>query len=155
MDKSVENLNNLLVELYNSVIKIEEQTISSASCMNLSINEIHLIEAIAKDVAIGDAGKTISEISEIMKVTLPSITLAINKLVKKGYAEKRKSDTDGRVVHVTLTKRGEKVNRIHKYFHNRMVKAATQNLNDDELNAIVKGANQLIDFMKQNMLKEE
>ena len=88
-------------------------------------------------------GLTISEISEKLGISLPSVTAAINKLVKKGYVEKTRSQVDGRVVHVTLTKIGHKANTAHRYFHLSMVRAITRGLTDEEQAAMLKGMQKL------------
>lgn len=152
---NAEYLNDLLVAAYSSIHKIEEQNIAKATSLNLSISEIHLIEAIEKNIQQDDKGKTISELSEIMQVTLPSITLAINKLVKKGYVTKNRSQTDGRVVYVTLTDRGRKVARVHRHFHKRMVRAVAGDLSEQEFNAMVKGLVKLNKFLSEKIEKEE
>ena len=65
----------------------------------------------------GDEGASISDIANDLSFTLPTITVAINKLVKKGYVTKRKSEEDKRMVYVTLTKMGKKVDNVHRYIH--------------------------------------
>ena len=52
---------------------------------------------------------TVSEIAGRLKVTRPSVTVAVNKLVQKGYCEKRRREDDGRAVAVILTGAGRKV----------------------------------------------
>ena len=79
------DLNELLVEIYRNIEILEESELKK-SRLNLSISEIHLIELIAK----AGGGMTVSEIAERLKVTRPSVTVAVNKLVQKGYCEKRR-----------------------------------------------------------------
>lgn len=85
------DLNELLVEIYRNIEILEESELKK-SRLNLSISEIHLIELIAK----AGGGMTVSEIAERLKVTRPSVTVAVNKLVQKGYCEKRRREDDGR-----------------------------------------------------------
>ena len=83
--------NELLVEIYRNV-QILEQNELKKQRLNISINEIHMIELIAK----GKTGMTVSEIAQHLKVTKPSVTVAVNKLVQKGYCEKQRLPGDGR-----------------------------------------------------------
>lgn len=46
----------------------------------MSISELHLVEAVGK---CGGEGRTISGIAKELDITLPSVTVAINKLMKK------------------------------------------------------------------------
>ena len=145
-------LSELLERTYYSVIQIEEHMVKGAKSLNLSIGEIHLIEAVAKGQ---EEGKTISELSEMQSISLPSVTLAINKLVKKGYVIKSKSPQDGRVVNVTLTKRGQKVNNVHQHFHKLMIASVTDALSQAELDAMVKGIVKLNEFLEKKAEKVE
>ena len=87
--------NELLVEIYRNV-QILEQNELKKQRLNISINEMHMIELIAK----GKTGMTVSEIAQQLKVTKPSVTVAVNKLVQKGYCEKQRLPGDGRAVQV-------------------------------------------------------
>lgn len=98
--------NELLVEIYRNV-QILEQNELKKQRLNISINEMHMIELIAK----GKTGMTVSEIAQQLKVTKPSVTVAVNKLVQKGYCEKQRLPGDGRAVQVMLTPEGKKVGR--------------------------------------------
>ena len=147
-------LNDLLVQTYRSIGVMEEQMVCSSKHMNLTISEIHLLEAVG-DVGEGEDGLTISEISERMGISLPSVTAAINKLVKKGYVEKTRSQVDGRVVHVTLTKDGHKANTAHRYFHIRMVRSITPGLTEEEQSTMLKGIQKLNLFFNHKILRNE
>ena len=100
--------NELLVEIYRNV-QILEQNELKKQRLNISINEMHMIELIAK----GKTGMTVSEIAQQLKVTKPSVTVAVNKLVQKGYCEKQRLPGDGRAVQVMLTPEGKKIGRAH------------------------------------------
>ena len=62
-----------------------------------------MIEAVGKGE---DEGRTVSEIADAMNITRPTATVAINKLEKRGYLEKKTGNEDGRTVRVTLTRGG-------------------------------------------------
>ena len=113
--------------------------------MNLSISEIHLLEAVGEASEDGE-GPTVSELSERLRISPPSVTAAINKLVTKGYVEKEKSRKDGRMVHITLTKMGQKANLAHRYFHLRMVHSISKDLTEEEQAAMLKGMQKLNEF---------
>ena len=74
--------NELLVEIYRNV-QILEQNELKKQRLNISINEMHMIELIAK----GKTGMTVSEIAQQLKVTKPSVTVAVNKLVQRATAK--------------------------------------------------------------------
>ena len=121
------DLNELLVEIYRNIEILEESELKK-SRLNLSISEIHLIELIAK----AGGGMTVSEIAERLKVTRPSVTVAVNKLVQKGYCEKRRREDDGCAVAVALTKAGRKVEAFHARCHRSMIREISDDLTENE-----------------------
>lgn len=156
MEDLSERINDLLVEVYRSITEIEARMVKSSGSLDLSINEIHLLGAVAKrDAGEPAEAKTISDLSDSMGISLPSVTVAINKLVKKGYVEKAKCPTDGRVVHVTLTKRGEKVDRAHTYFHRKMVASIISEMNEEEERVLMGGLLKLGTFLDRKLTQAQ
>ncbi|MFR8003163.1 MAG: MarR family winged helix-turn-helix transcriptional regulator [Hydrogeniiclostridium sp.] len=146
-------LNTLLTRAYRSIELIEEQQLANIDRLNLTIGEIHLLEAVGSPRQHPE-GKTISEISEDLQISLPSVTLAINKLLKKGFVEKRRSEKDGRKVHVLLTHSGETANRAHALFHHRMAVSISEGLTEEEKNAMLRGITKLNSFLDASLHKK-
>ena len=121
---------SMAYELMNHI----ESNMSSDRKLNLSINEIHLIEKISSQ-----GGRTIVNLAEDLKITKASVTVAVQKLERKGYVYKEKNENDLRSVYVYLTEQGKKMERVHKYFHLRMVRNMTETLTDDETTALLSG----------------
>lgn len=140
MDHFAEELNDLIVETFQSINKMEEQTIRRFTKINVSISELHLLEAVARG---GSQGKTISDLAQEQEITLPSVTVAINKLVRKGYVEKIRSETDARRVYVKLTRQGQKVNSGHQYFHKNLARNVAADLTDEEKQVLIRGIGKL------------
>ncbi len=149
MDDFSMKLNNLLVETFRTILKVEEQIIKSSDDIDLSISEMHLIESVGK---VSENEKTISDIAEDLDITLPSVTTAINKLVHRGFVEKEKGQRDGRKVFVKLTKKGEQIDKLHKYFHEKMVRSVTKELTEDEKSAMLHGIEKLNTFFSKSNL---
>ena len=118
-----EQLNDLIVDAYRSILRVEETILKRVGQHRPEHNEMHMLEAVGKGK---NKPKTISEIAEDLGITLPSVTVAINKLVKKGYVEKLRGEEDARIVYVTLTKQGKKIDSVHRYFHESMVRSTHQ-----------------------------
>lgn len=145
-----ESLNTLLVGIYKDLDLLEEQMLN-ASRLNLSISEVHMLEAV--HFAGGDDVATISDLSEYLAISLPSVTLTVNKLAAKNYVEKQKNRNDGRVVEVRLTPLGRKAERAHRYFHRSMVRNLAAGMADDEKDALMRGITKVDDFLKKNIQK--
>ena len=144
MEDFLSELNELLITTYRDIIRIEERLTRDKSNDELSISEMHLIETIAKD----KTPKTITYIAQEHALSLPSVTVAINKLVKKGYVEKLRDEKDARVVLVRITALGRKADVAHRYFHRRMLIHMTRDLAEDEKKAMLKGIKRMDEYLK-------
>lgn len=149
MDAFALALNDLLVNTFHDILKLEEESLAKSSANRLSINEMHLLEAIAKGK---EHGRSITDIAKELSITLPSVTTAVNKLSKKGYVEKGKAESDKRLVIVYLTQEGRRAETAHRFFHRTMVNAASQALEADEKEALLKGLNKLHAFFKEQQV---
>ena len=142
--KDIVKLNELLVNVYDDIEEIETKSLRSGAFKDLSITEIHTIEAI------GLTGeKSMSEIAADLNITTGTLTTAIDKLIKKGYVVRNRSDADRRIVYIALTKRGKLAYRIHESFHYKMVRSVITDLTEEEVQALIKGLNSLNVYLKK------
>lgn len=132
MNDILESINDYLVAINEKVYSIEENCIRNAGYRDLSVSEIHTINA----VGIGDPLR-MSSIAASLNITVGTLTVAVNNLVKKGYLEKYRSEEDRRVVNVILTETGKNVYFIHKDIHRQMVGASVGKLSDQEGRLVV------------------
>lgn len=151
MDSYAVRLNAVFVDTFRLILKVEEKSIRNTEKINLSISEMHLIEAVGK----GEEGRSVSEIAAVLGVTLPSVTVAINKLVKKGYVRKGKSSKDGRSVAVSLTRTGRKMHSVHRHFHEQMARRATAGFSEQEKVILINGMEKVNAFLKQKIAEME
>ena len=56
-------------------------------------------------------------IANKLKVTVGSLTIAINRLVQKGYLLRTRHEMDHRIILVSTTQKGKKVLKAHDKFH--------------------------------------
>ncbi len=141
-------LNDLLVNTFHMILKMEEETLRSMSGNKLSISELHMLEAIHRDP---EKGRTITDIAQDLSITLPTVTVAVGKLAQKGYVRKHKGREDGRTVHVLLTEEGRRAEAAHRFFHRHMVQAVTKNIPQNEREVLLRGLRNLQEFI----LKQE
>lgn len=130
MSHSNNVLNELLVELFNFILQIEERNLKIHNFDNLSMTEVHVIEAIAKS-----PNKSMGDIAKRLMVTVGTLTTSVNRLVEKGYVVRDRDASDRRIVLLGLTSEGEKANHIHEEFHRRMIDKILEETHagDDEL----------------------
>ena len=144
MSKPTVIINELLVELFNDVLQIEEQSLKDGPISDLSITEIHTLEAIGMYDQ-----KSMSEVAQNLKITVGTLTTAINKLIKKEYVERKRIEEDRRVVLIKLTKKGKLAYRLHDKFHKDMVNTAVDGLNDKEEEVLIHSLTKINKFFKE------
>ncbi len=120
-------LNEVLVKLFRDINTIEERAIKTGEYKELTVNDMHVIEAI--DI---HEPKNMSTVAKSLMVTTGTLTISVNGLVKKGYVERTRSEEDRRVVLVSLTEKGRKAYGQHSRFHREMIDAIIQGLNEEE-----------------------
>jgi DNA-binding MarR family transcriptional regulator len=148
-------LNELLVDTFNDILEIEQKALRSGIFKDLSVTEIHTINAIGMYKK-----KTMTEVACQLDITLGTLTTAISHLVRKGCVGRNRSEEDRRIVYIQLTKRGKLAYRIHEKFHMDMIRATIDGLDDDEERILVKSLEKLNHFFKykydlKNNLKEK
>ena len=145
MNAFAEELNDLLVTTFHSILKLEESALEGIA-QGVSLGEMHLLEAVARGK---QGGRTISDIAAELNITLPSVTMAVNKLVRKGFVIKERSQEDKRVVYVLLSAEGRRAEVAHRYFHRQMVHEVTRGMSPQEEKALLKGLRKLRAFFDQ------
>jgi len=146
MKNTVSVLNELFVRTFNDILSIEQKALQAGVFKDLSVTEIHTIEAI------GMYGtKTMSEVAGIIGITVGTLTTAINHLVRKEYVIRKKSEEDRRVVQISLTRKGKLAYRVHEKFHADMVQAIIAELTPDEEEVLIKSLDKLNSFFKKKV----
>lgn len=144
MKEKLKEINNLLVEIYDDIGRIEEYSIKQGAFSDLSITEIHTLEAIGLY-----GSETMSEVAFKLDITMGTLTTAVDKLIKKGYVVRKRSDMDRRIVNISLTKRGKLAYRIHEKFHMDMVKAIIHEFTEKEEEILIVGLRKLNKHLKK------
>ena len=124
---------DILVNLFQEIMNIEEKAIITEEFKDISNNDMHIIEAIGT----GEP-KNMSTVAKLMSVTVGTLTIAINNLVKKGYVSRVRSEEDRRVVLIFLTEKGKRAYQHHREFHDGMVKALVEGLDEGQQKILVK-----------------
>ena len=147
MERNNKVLNELLVQLFNDILQIEENTLKNGNLSNLSVTELHTIVAIGMYKE-----RTMSEVAQDLRITVGTLTTAINKLIKKGYVERKRIEEDRRVVLVHLTKRGKLAYRLHEKFHNDMISDTINGVSEKEEKVLISSLERLNIFFKGKMI---
>lgn len=140
MNQAKKVINDLLVEVFHHILSIEGSKLKEQG-VNVSMSEVHVLEAIQKTNS-----PTMSNIAAKLRVTVGTLTTAINRLVDKGYVERKREENDKRKVIVSLTKKATDTLSIHEQFHEDMINSVIKDLNLEEDEALVHALTNIRDY---------
>ncbi len=146
MDAKLTELNTLLVDTFGAILRVEEKSLKQVGNGELSIAEFHTLECIGRGE---ECRRTVGEIAEALGVTVPTVTVCVNKLVKKGYVTKTRSEKDARIAIIELTAEGKKMNRLHRFFHEQMILSIRHEFDDEEMDCLVRCIRKLNEFFDE------
>jgi DNA-binding MarR family transcriptional regulator len=127
MRKDEKAIDAILARLFISTFKVEERAILRASKGAMSLSELH----VQREVGAGGV-RTMTQIARSLKISVSALTIAMNKLEKKGLVARERDTDDHRIVKAHLTKEGEDAFHYHDAFHREMVRAALDQLTKEE-----------------------
>lgn len=138
-----DTINDVLVNLFNEIWKLEEEAIITEEFRDITNNDMHIIEAV------GLTGKnTMSAVAKRMGITAGSLTTAVNALVNKKYVTRQRSEEDRRVIFLKLTDKGVRAYEHHRDYHRQMTEAVLDRLSEEEIPILIKTLNGLSDFFR-------
>lgn len=122
--ETVEMISQLMGEL-------ESKAFEQEGFSDITMNQMHYLETIPK---LGNP--TSADLADSLGVSRPSVSVIVKKLIDTGYLTKSKSKTDGRVYYLHLTEKGRRFNELHYEVHQILARRITENLNEDEIEAL-------------------
>ena len=137
-------LNDILVNLFNEILGIEEKALTSSEFRDISVNDMHILEAVGTEEP-----RSMSSVAKSLSVTVGTLTIAMNNLVKKGYVNRARSEEDRRVVLISLSEKGEKAYYHHKKYHDDMIQAIMTDLDETQMDALTQALNKLRAFFRK------
>ena len=81
----------------------------------------------------------VSELAAHMGVTVSTMSIAIDRLVRQGYVARARAENDGRVRHVTLTPAGERIRSAQKVLDPELVRSMLGRLSPIERRDALRG----------------
>ena len=92
-------MSEALVRIFENVVLTEEKSLQAGYFSDLSIAEMHTLTAIGPYES-----RTMTKTAEDLGITTGTLTVAIDRLVKKGYVIRQRDTNDKRVVRISLTR---------------------------------------------------
>ena len=138
-----ETINDILVNLFNEILKLEEEAIITDEFKDITNNDMHIIEAV------GLSGEnTMSVVAKKLGITAGSLTTSVNSLVNKKYVTRQRSEEDRRFVFLKLTEKGKRAYEHHREYHRQMTEAVISRLDENEVPVLIKTLTGLSDFFR-------
>ncbi len=79
----------------------------------------------------------ITELATTLKLTKPTVKVAVDKFIEKDFLYKIQSDEDRRTAHLHLTEKGKLINQMHDYYHRRIAELISRKLSNEEQETLV------------------
>lgn len=89
-----------------------------------------------------------SAIAKELNITVGTLTIAVNHLLKKGYVRRKRGEKDRRVVYLSLSEKGKKAYRHHREFHHKMIEGLLESLDEDEEKMLIHVMQYFHDYFK-------
>ena len=138
-----ETINDILINLFNDILKLEEEAIITDEFKDITNNDMHIIEAV------GLSGEnTMSVVAKKLGITAGSLTTSVNNLVNKKYVTRKRSEEDRRVVFLQLTAKGKRAYEHHREYHRQMTEAVINKLDENEVPVLIKTLTGLSEFFR-------
>ena len=151
--KQIDILNDYFLHSVLHLISQEEQCLRRLCSPDLSIRELHVIEAVACLHA--SERSTMAEIARYLHLSPASLTTAVNVLVKKGYLEREYSSEDRRVIRIRLTETGERANRTYLDFVRTMIYEVSSDLDEETADQMIAVLIRLSDYLDRKLDEDE
>jgi len=81
----------------------------------------------------------LSQLASHMGVTVSTMSIAVDRLVRQGYVVRDRAESDARVRHVRLTTAGERLRATQKVLEPRLVRAMLSRLSPTERRDALRG----------------
>ncbi len=142
--KDTDFINESLINVYDSIMRIEESEIRKSRFKDITAKEVHLVHTIG----LHDR-KTTSEVAHILKLSKGTLTANLNNLERKGYVMRIANQEDHRIINLGLTSKGRLLYRAHDAFHKLLVKRFLRGFDDDDIRLIKQAMVNLEDFIDE------
>lgn len=135
---------NAISELSNMMAQMEERAKDEFNTMGLTQTQMHYLETIGQ---LGNPNMT--ELATAMKLSKPTVTVAIEKLIEHGCIYKVHSDHDRRTTHLHLTEKGLQLNQTHNFAHRAIAERLSKRLDKQEIETLIELINKSIKHDKK------
>ncbi len=139
-------LNEVMIKLFHNISAMEEEAIRAGAYSDVTANDMHVMEAIGMRER-----RSMTYVSKLLHITTGTLTISVNSLVKKGYVQRERSESDRRVVLVSLTERGQQAYLQHQAIRGQLADSMVGHLTEEEKRVLEKA----LSHINQMFAKDE
>ncbi len=139
---------DLLTEIMDLIGRTEEEALIKGEFNNLSRSEMHTLQSIGIYET-----RSMGETAQILGVTTGTLTVQINRLVRKGYVERHRKTEDRRVMELRLTRDGRLACRMHNRFNRLLLQNMLEPLETEEQELLFRSMQRIDLFLKDQYKK--
>lgn len=121
----------LIGALSRQVGELQDQAGEAGGFSDLTIRQVIYLEQIEH---LGNPTPT--ELARALRISKPSVSIAIEKLAEAGYLRKVQSDADRRSFHLHLTEKACQAAQAHQRVHEQIAHFLARSLDESELEAL-------------------
>lgn len=143
MNYSRELINEIIVEIFREILLMQEVAIKEKG-IDLSITEIHTLEAIEK---LKEKNK-MSDVASELNITASTLSININRLVRKGYVTKEQAKHDRRITHLILTPKAYDALKVHHSFHEDLIDSLMSDLKVHEDQVLIESLRNVLTHLR-------
>lgn len=125
-------MEEIIAKLSAYMSRMEEEAKEQFNFKDLTLTQMHYLEMINEL-----KNPNLTELAVAMKLTKPTITVLVDKLIEKELVYKVQSDADRRSTHLHLTERGKLINQMHEYTHRRIVEQIEKKIDEEEMAQLI------------------
>ena len=122
----------MIARLSGYMGRMEEEAKEQYNFKDLTVTQMHYLETISEL-----ENPNLTELAGALKLTKPTVTVLIDKLMEKDLVYRVQSDADRRSTHLHLTEKGKLINEMHGYAHRRMVEDIQRRITSDEMEQMI------------------
>lgn len=147
MNASEDLLQNTIEKFWDTIPSVwgyvrENLRANAIKDFGLTLIQFHILRHVCHGI------DSIGELAEKQQISRPAISQAVDLLVEKGLAERRRAEDDRRYVHIDLTEAGSELldsvfNKNHLWIAEQMA-----DLDEGQLQTIIKA----LDIMKETFV---
>jgi len=133
------NLEEIVARLSNIMVRMEDSAKDQFNLTSLTHTQMNYLETIS---LMGNPN--ITELARNLKLSKPTVKVAIDKFIEKDYVFKVRSDEDRRSAHLHLTEKGELINQMHVFAHKKIAGLISRKLTGEELETLTRILNKVL-----------